>query len=46
MVEVGAGKIDFKKIFAHSDQAGIRHYFVEHDDAAIRSHPSVRAVST
>jgi len=34
MVEVGAGKIDFKKIFAHSDQAGIRHYFVEHDDAA------------
>jgi len=34
MVEVGAGKIDFKKIFAQSDQAGIRHYFVEHDDAA------------
>ncbi len=34
MVEVGAGKIDFKKIFAHSEQAGIRHYFVEHDDAA------------
>src|SRR6267154_1903455 len=34
MVEVGAGKIDFKKIFAQSDQAGIKHYFVEHDDAA------------
>jgi sugar phosphate isomerase/epimerase len=34
MVEVGAGKIDFKKIFAHSDQAGIRHYFVEHDEPA------------
>jgi len=34
MVEVGAGKIEFKKIFAHSDQAGIRHYFVEHDEPA------------
>jgi len=34
MVEVGAGKIDFKKIFAQSDQAGIRHYFVEHDEPA------------
>src|SRR5436190_863509 len=34
MVAVGAGKIDFKKIFAQSDQAGIKHYFVEHDDAA------------
>ena len=34
MMAVGAGKIDFKKIFAQSDQAGIKHYFVEHDDAA------------
>ncbi|HYR98173.1 MAG TPA: sugar phosphate isomerase/epimerase, partial [Gemmatimonadales bacterium] len=34
MVAVGAGKIDFKKIFAQSDQAGIKHYFVEHDDPA------------
>ena len=34
MVEVGAGKIDFKKIFAQSDQAGIKHYFVEHDEPA------------
>src|SRR5213083_2954245 len=34
MMAVGAGKIDFQKIFAQSDQAGIKHYFVEHDDAA------------
>ena len=34
MVEVGAGKIDFKKIFAQSDQAGIKYYFVEHDEPA------------
>ena len=32
MAAVGAGKIDFRKIFAQSDQAGIRHYFVEHDN--------------
>jgi len=32
MTAVGAGKIDFKKIFAQSDHAGIRHYFVEHDN--------------
>jgi len=32
MVDVGAGKIDWKKIFAREDQAGIRHFFVEHDE--------------
>ena len=32
--DVGAGTIDFKKIFARADQAGIRHYFVEHDEPA------------
>lgn len=32
MVAVGAGSIDFAALFAHSDQAGIRHYFVEHDN--------------
>jgi sugar phosphate isomerase/epimerase len=31
MVDVGAGKIDFGSIFASSDQAGLIHYFVEHD---------------
>jgi sugar phosphate isomerase/epimerase len=31
MVDVGAGKIDWKRIFAKREQAGIRHFFVEHD---------------
>lgn len=30
--EVGRGTIDFKKIFAESDKAGIQHYFVEQDE--------------
>ena len=32
MVEVGRGRIDFKKIFERSRQAGVEHYFVEHDN--------------
>jgi sugar phosphate isomerase/epimerase len=28
------GRIDFPAIFAHSRQAGIRHYVVERDDSA------------
>ena len=31
MVAVGAGEIDFAKIFAASEQAGFKHYHVEHD---------------
>jgi sugar phosphate isomerase/epimerase len=31
MVDVGAGRIPWKAIFARRDQAGIRHAFVEHD---------------
>jgi len=31
MADVGQGKIDWKRIFAKRDQAGIKHYFVEHD---------------
>jgi sugar phosphate isomerase/epimerase len=34
MVDVGRGTIDFRRIFARREQAGIRHYFVEHDDPA------------
>ena len=34
MVDVGAGTIDWKRIFAKSQQAGIQHYFVEHDQPA------------
>lgn len=31
MVDVGAGQMPFAKYFARSNQAGIQHYFVEHD---------------
>lgn len=34
MVDVGAGVIDFSGIFARSEQAGLIHYFVEHDSPA------------
>lgn len=32
MTEVGSGIIDWKRIFAKSGEAGIKHYFVEHDN--------------
>ena len=31
MADVGAGAIDFEAIFERSDEAGLIHYFVEHD---------------
>jgi sugar phosphate isomerase/epimerase len=31
LTEVGSGIIDWKRIFAQSEKAGIKHYFVEHD---------------
>jgi len=31
--DVGKGTIDFKRIFAQSAKGGIKHYFVENDDA-------------
>jgi len=31
MVDVGAGSIPWKAILTRREQAGIRHYFVEHD---------------
>ncbi len=34
MVDVGAGAIDWRAIFAQRKEAGIRHYFVEHDEPA------------
>ncbi len=33
MADVGAGTIDFASLFAASEQAGLKHYFVERDDA-------------
>src|SRR2546428_537367 len=32
MTEVGSGAIDWRRIFAQSEKAGMRHYFVEHDE--------------
>jgi sugar phosphate isomerase/epimerase len=32
MTEVGSGAIDWKRIFAESEKAGIQHYIVEHDE--------------
>jgi sugar phosphate isomerase/epimerase len=32
MADVGAGTIDWARIFAHRKQAGIEHFFVERDD--------------
>jgi len=34
MVDVGSGVIDFRTIFANGGKAGIKHYFVEHDQPA------------
>jgi sugar phosphate isomerase/epimerase len=31
LTEVGSGIVDWKRIFAASDKAGIKHYIVEHD---------------
>jgi sugar phosphate isomerase/epimerase len=31
LTEVGSGVIDWKKILGHSENAGIKHYIVEHD---------------
>jgi sugar phosphate isomerase/epimerase len=32
MAAVGEGAIDFAAIFAHAEQGGFKHYFVEHDN--------------
>jgi len=34
VTEAGSGAIDWKNIFSHSEEAGIKHYFVEHDSPA------------
>lgn len=34
MTDAGSGVIDWKRILSHSDEAGIKHYFVEHDAPA------------
>lgn len=34
LTDVGKGTIDWRRIFARADVAGIEHYFVEHDEPA------------
>jgi sugar phosphate isomerase/epimerase len=34
ITEVGSGVVDWKRVFAHAQEAGIEHYFVEHDQPA------------
>lgn len=41
MTEVGAGTIDFAKLFALPGAQGIEHYFIEHDEPAAPYWPSV-----
>lgn len=40
--EVGRGVIDFKKIFAKADKAGIKHYFIEQDETPAAPLESVK----
>ena len=40
--EVGRGTIDFKKILAKADVAGIKHYFIEQDETPAEPLESVR----
>lgn len=42
MVDVGQGKIDFARIFAQRKKAGIKYYFVEHDDPKPSAVASIR----
>lgn len=49
MVDVGAGTIDFSRIFAASKQAGFKHYHVEHDrptDSLLSAENSVNYLKT
>jgi sugar phosphate isomerase/epimerase len=46
MVDVGAGAMDWAGIFAHRDHAGIRHYFVEHDQPGEDPFASIQASYT
>jgi len=41
MVAVGAGIIDFGALFARSQQAGLLHYFVEHDNPPAPYWPTI-----
>ena len=46
MAPVGEGELDFAAIFARAAEAGVEHYFVEHDDAADSPGGSLASVTT
>lgn len=46
MAPVGEGQVDFSAIFAHARQAGVEHYFVEHDNAADMPGGSLASITT
>ena len=46
MAPVGQGSIDWKRIFAKRSQGGIKHYFVEHDNAAEGPGGSFASIAT
>jgi len=43
MVDVGAGAIDWRNLLGEAQRAGVRHFFVEHDDPAPDGLASARA---
>lgn len=46
MAPVGEGEIDFATIFAQAEQAGLDHFFVEHDNAAQSPGGSLASITT
>jgi sugar phosphate isomerase/epimerase len=46
MTAVGLGVIDFKTIFGHAGEAGMKHFFVEHDSAASFAGGSLASIQT
>ena len=41
-MELGRGKVDFKRILAKSKQAGVQHYFVEQDNTSLTPLESIK----
>jgi len=41
--DVGTGSIDFKAIFAKANEAGLKHFYIEHDTFPVSSIESVKA---
>lgn len=45
MVDIGAGAIDFARIFDHAEQAGLKHIFVEHDNPGEAMNASLDSIA-